>query len=117
MKRTYPESELQKACVKWFALQFPQYIMYKIPNEAKRSYQLAAAFKAQGQISGIPDLCLATPAGPYGSLYIEMKAGKGKLTQNQKEVHDKLTLCGNLVVTCNNIDDFIGIVTGYMELK
>jgi len=53
------ESALQSRCVLWFRKQYPNIILFAIPNAAKRSFALAAKMKKEGMISGIPDLMVA----------------------------------------------------------
>lgn len=65
------------------------------PAQAKRA-------KAQGMRPGIPDLCLPVPVGPYHGLYIEMKTEDGRLSEDQKDVTERLALNGYKVVVAYN---------------
>lgn len=58
-------------------------LLFAIPNGGKRNAAEAAHLKRQGVKSGVPDLCLAVPRGQYHGLYIELKVGKNKPTDNQ----------------------------------
>lgn len=68
-EREYPE-------LKW---------LHHIPNGGKRDAAEAARFKAQGVKAGVSDLFLPAAHGGYFGLYIEMKYGKNKATDQQQE--------------------------------
>ena len=59
-------------------------LMYHIPNGGSRNKIEAAHLKQQGVKAGVPDLCLPVARGEYHGLYIELKYGKNKPTENQK---------------------------------
>ena len=59
--------------------------MYHVPNEGKRSKSAGARMKQEGLKPGVPDVCLPVAHGGFHGLYIEMKVGKNKPTDNQKE--------------------------------
>ena len=79
------EANLQAACVRWFRYQYPKYsmILFAIPNGGSRNPIEAVNLKSQGVVSGVADLILLTSNGVFSSLCIEMKADKGKQTENQ----------------------------------
>jgi hypothetical protein len=63
--------------------------LYHIPNGGKRNQLEAQRLKAQGVKAGVSDLFLPAACAGYHGLYIEMKFGKNKLTENQEEfIHD-----------------------------
>lgn len=57
--------------------------LYAVPNGGKRDRAEAAHLKRQGVKPGVPDLCLPVPRGEFHGLYIEMKVGRNKPTENQ----------------------------------
>ena len=69
MERTYP-------CLK---------LMYHVPNEGKRSEAAGARMKRMGLRRGVPDICLPIARGGYHGLYIELKFGKNKPTEEQRQ--------------------------------
>jgi hypothetical protein len=73
---------------------------YHIPNGGKRSKMEAAIFKAMGVRAGVPDLFLPVASGNKHGLYIEMKADKGKPTENQLDWLDYLAHAGYEVAIC-----------------
>jgi len=60
-------------------------------NGVKLSKTQAGIAKAQGMLSGVPDLFLPVPKNGFHGLFIEMKSEKGRVTENQPEV--KVTFC------------------------
>ena len=112
------EHELQAACVKWFSLQYPQFyrMLFAIPNGGHRDIRTAARLKAEGVKRGVPDLFLSVPRAGYNGLYIEMKYGDNKLTEDQEEFFKQARSLGYLCMDCYTIDQFVDIITGYFAL-
>ncbi len=75
-------------------------MLYHIPNGGKRSKAEAGRFKAMGVKPGVPDIHLPVPRGPYHSLYIELKAPKGRVSENQADWLADLNRYGNKAVVC-----------------
>lgn len=113
------ESQLQRACVKWFRLQYPQFsnLLIAVPNGGYRNVREAARLKGEGVVPGVADMLLLIPRGPYGSLGIEMKAGKGKQSDNQKQWMDSFESIGNLYAVCRSLDEFMEVVKAYIPMK
>lgn len=90
MSRQHPEDDLQAGCIKVFAYQYPKYVwrFFAIPNGGKRDAITAALLKKQGVLSGAWDLFLSVPSNGFGGLFLEAKAGKNTLTENQKAFRD-----------------------------
>ncbi|MDO5149688.1 MAG: VRR-NUC domain-containing protein [Oscillospiraceae bacterium] len=82
------EAAEQTALFRWadfMSGQFPEIeMLYHIPNGGSRNKIEAAHLKQQGVKAGVPDLCLPVARGEYHGLYIELKYGKNKPTENQK---------------------------------
>lgn len=75
--------------------EFPQLrLMYASPNGGKRDKITAANLKAEGVKSGVPDICLPWPnCGKHG-LYIELKIGNNKPTEEQYQYIAELKKAG-----------------------
>jgi len=86
MSKLY-ESSLQRACVSWFRLQYPQYrrSFFAIPNGGFRTIRNRITLAKEGVLAGVSDLFLAVPNKEYSGLFIELKYGKNKLTGEQEE--------------------------------
>jgi hypothetical protein len=117
----HPEHELQKACVKWFRLQYPHYekMLRASANGGKRNAREAARLRESGVTPGDPDLKLSvtrmelTPPRP--GLYIEMKIGKNTLTPDQKIMLRDLKEQGYSVAVCRSIEEFIETIENYLS--
>lgn len=110
------EHHLQVACVRWFRMQYPQHLIYAIPNGGQRNAVVAAKLKAEGVVAGIPDLHIPIARHGYHSLYIEMKNGKqGRLSDHQRERIAQLQAQGHKVTVCRTFDDFAREVKEYMK--
>ncbi len=85
----------------WNAGRFPELkLLFHIPNGGKRDAKEAARFKAMGVKAGVPDLCLPVPRDGFVGLYIEMKYGRNKPTEHQKEWIRTLKEQGYKVAVC-----------------
>lgn len=120
------ESALQSQCISWFRAQYPKIIIFAIPNAAKRSFRLAAKMKAEGMVSGIPDLFIAKNtleripgtccANVWNGFFIEMKRSqKEKTTENQDYYLEKLAEAGYKTAVCRSFDEFQQVVNEYLE--
>lgn len=109
------ESEIQAACVKWFRYQHPDKVLFSIPNGGFRRYQTAVRLRKEGALAGVPDLFLAAANKTYHGLFIEMKFGSGKQTDNQLKISDRLMIAGYDVVVCRSVDEFMEAVENYLK--
>lgn len=75
-------------------------MLYHIPNGGSRNRKEAYHLKQQGVRPGIPDLCLPVARGKFHGLYIELKYGKNKPTDYQREWIEKLQRQGYATAVC-----------------
>ena len=91
MKR--PEEALQRSAVQYLSAVLPPPpegpLWFHVPNGGGRSKAEGGILKAMGVKAGIGDLVFLTRGRPF---FIEMKAGKGKLSEPQKWVMSVLNL-------------------------
>ena len=111
----HSESQLQRACVSWFRLQYPHHILMAIPNGGRRNKIEAAIMRAEGVLAGASDLLLMHPNDQYHGLCLEMKAGKGVQTESQKEFARKAWNAGYQYVVCRSFDEFMNEVNAYLR--
>ena len=114
----HEEDDLQMQCVAWFEMQYKAALIHHSPNGGKRSMKInkygkvycpeGSRFKKMGQKAGFPDLLIITPKGKV--FFIEMKSEKGKLNENQIEIHKKLQSLKQTVHLCNSFDSFVNII-------
>lgn len=83
-KPRHEESQLQRICVKWFRLQYPELaiLLFAVPNGGARNKREAGIMKAEGVTAGVADIILLIPSGGYASLCMEFKTEKGRATGN-----------------------------------
>lgn len=101
------ESKLQIACVKWFRLQYPNAIIFSIPNGGGRSTREAGILKAEGVLAGVADLQVISKGKAF---FIEMKTEKGRQNPNQKAFQEKVNKLGFDYFICRSFDEFQNIV-------
>ena len=90
-------------------------LLYHIPNGGKRNAVEAAHFKQQGVLPGVADLHLPVARGCYYSLYIEMKADKGRPSANQVWFGKNVTALGNFWVICHGSRQAIQTLEWYLK--
>ena len=113
----HPESRLQAGCVRWFRLQYPHIakLLIAVPNGGARNRREAAIMKGEGVTAGVADLLLLVPRNGHGALGIEMKAGIGRQTANQKQWQERFETAGNKYVVCRNAEEFVNAVKRYLS--
>ena len=113
MKTT--EHEIQVNCVNYFRLRYPKGLIYAIPNGGQRNVIVAAKLKAEGVLSGVPDLHIPLAKNGFHGLYIELKNGKaGRVSDNQRTTMEKLQSEGYRCEVCRSFDEFKNVVDDYM---
>ncbi len=114
------EAEEQVKIFQWAAFmegRMPQLKnLYAVPNGGRRDRIEAAHLKQQGVKAGVPDICLAYPAGVYHGLYIELKVGKNKPSDNQKEWIRNLRAAGYMAVVCYGFEQAKETIEKYLKL-
>lgn len=117
------EHNIQVACVRWFAMQYPQYrgLLFAIPNGGNRNLVTAAKLKAEGVTPGVADLLLLVPKVSYSfnsqisGLCIEMKTKRGSQSQAQKEWQKKVEAAGYRYVIVRSVEQFIKEINDYLK--
>lgn len=118
-KPKHEEDDLQRACVCWFDLEYPQYRLrlHHSPNGGKRNAIEAAKFKQMGVRAGFPDLILLIPNKLYPFCGIELKTKTGRQSENQKEYQKEFESIGAKYVVVRSLEEFIEVVDGYLAEK
>ena len=118
---TQHEAAEQIKLFRWVDLAINQYpelkMLYHIPNGGSRNPIEAVNLKRQGVRSGVPDLCLAVPRGKYHGLYIELKYGSNRPTENQKRWLSALGENGYAVSVCYGCEAAIAEIIKYLKLE
>lgn len=90
----------QAAFVQWVRMQYPGLLFWATPNGGYRSIKTATALKAEGVLSGVPDLFF-----PSLHFFIEMKRTKGgTVSPEQKAMIEALRELGYSVAVCKGFD-------------
>lgn len=108
------EAEEQTALFQWAAYHSKLKYMYAVPNGGSRNLIEAANLKRQGVKSGVPDICLPVAREDYHGLYIELKVGKNKISENQKEWMEYLTKAGYKTAVCYGFEEAKGLLLDYL---
>lgn len=88
-RRGQPEAIIQRAIID--RLRWHGCLVMAVPNEGRRSLANGRRMKANGLTAGAPDL-LVYRAGRHALL--EVKAGKGRVSDAQSEMHARLAAQG-----------------------
>lgn len=109
------EEQDQIRLATWLSMQGIKF--FAIPNGGKRSYTEAVRLKRSGTSAGVPDLCIPTPRGGYGALFIELKRAKGgKLSAEQRNWLQYLREQKFYAEMANGFDEAREIVLHYLSL-
>lgn len=114
------ESDEQKALIKWWSVQFPQWdiLLFHIPNGGLRNLKTAVRLKSEGVKAGVADLFLAVPNMEYHGLFIEMKRQQGnKQTELQKIFQDEVEKQGYKYILARGWEKAKTGILEYLNLK
>lgn len=101
----------QRELVRWFRQTWPGVLIHAIPNGGVRSKATAGRLKAEGVVSGVPDLFI-----PAWRLWVEMKRTKGgSLSAEQKDVIKQLENVGYCVIVGKGADDAKRQVSAFFD--
>ena len=106
---------------KWMKLKHPAVLFTHVANERK-GLKAGSLCKAMGQTAGWPDYMILTPsaaseghkAGTYKMLALEVKTQKGRLSERQKDVRDRMPKYCKFVVAYG-LDECIEAVNDYLN--
>ncbi len=119
--RKRSEATEQEAVIQWCNWQQRKYpeleLLYHIPNGGSRNKLEAVNLKRQGVRAGVPDLCLPVPRNGFHGLYIEMKYGRNRTTNQQKEWLKELEEQGYFTVVCYGAEEAERILARYIGME
>lgn len=114
------EAQEQKSLIEWAKWQEKKYpelkMLMHVPNEGKRSKRYGAELKRMGLKAGFPDLGLFVPRNNKHALFLEMKVGRNKCTDNQKKWIRALMEQGYEVKVCYSAEEAIQIIKRYLGI-
>lgn len=107
------EDKLQHQVMTYIAAQYPFALATHIANEGKRSPFERFKFKYLGAKAGIPDVMIFDKNAKFNGLAIELKAGKNKPTESQKQWLKDLEDRGWAAMWLNDFDQIIEVIQKY----
>nr|DAZ68168.1 MAG TPA: Nuclease [Caudoviricetes sp.] len=114
------EAQEQKSLIEWAKWQEKKYpelkMLMHVPNEGKRSKRYGAELKRMGLKAGFPDLGLFVPRNNKSGLFLEMKVGRNKCTENQKKWIRNLLEQGYEVKVCYSCEEAIQVIKKYLNI-
>jgi hypothetical protein len=112
-KRQSPERAIQTAIVRALHkfCKPSQAVWFAVPNGGHRHIHAAIKLKGEGVRSGVADLCFVLPGGVFAGL--ELKAEKGRQSDNQKQFADAVAAIGGRYEVAHSVDEAWGILSGW----
>jgi hypothetical protein len=99
----------QEAIMKiWNEMPETRLCLFHVPNGMNIDARQGAKFKAQGVISGVPDLVFVWAGKTH---YIEVKTENGYLSKNQKALHQKWAEQGVEVKVMRSSDEIVNFIS------
>ena len=105
---THPESMIQSAICQ--LLQLHKLFFHSVPNERKASPQAMGRLISMGLRPGVGDLVVWWP---HGIGYVEVKAPKGKQSENQKRFEDRCIKAGISYDVVYSVEDMQTLIAFY----
>ena len=107
-----PEEQLQRTITDWLWLVRPRCMWWHTPNSGRRSKAEAGVFKALGVRAGVPDLLFVLP--PAARLCaIELKAGRGGLSEEQEQFEADILRMGGEFALCRYLGQVQEALAGW----
>lgn len=104
--------------VNWMSGKYPELeLLLHIPNGGKRNKLEAIRLKREGVRAGVPDLFLPVARGKYHGMFVELKAGKGKPTNLQKEWIRRLNEQGYHALVINGWEAAAKAIMEYLRME
>ena len=117
------ESQLQTLIVQWLDAALPaDSIIHHSPNEGRRHVAFQKKLRGLGTRWGWPDLELFIPpagfwtAEQWAPTFLEVKAGRGSLTENQRKMFRELRVCSCHVAEVRSIAQVEGFLAPMVRL-
>ena len=114
--RIQSETQEQRQLIQWCRTRPELQFIFHIPNESIGGQGWIVRNRQMGVKGGVPDLMLPIPANGYHGLFIEMKAQKGRLSNEQKKWIDCLNAFGYLAIVAYGWEDAKCQILHYLNL-
>jgi hypothetical protein len=114
-RRAQPEAQIQRAVIQHLTRRAPPDVFtFHVPNGGWRSRVEAKILKAIGTVAGVPDIVCIFQGRVYA---LELKAGRGRLTDVQHVVHERLREAGANVAVARGIDEALAQLEAWNLLR
>ena len=118
-RNAQPEAIEQAKVIAWARANENNYpylwMLHSSLNGVKMTKAQAGRAIAQGMLSGVPDLFLPVPKNGYHGLFIEMKYGSNKVTENQEKFLQNAANVGYAVSVCYSAQEAIKRIEDYYK--
>ena len=113
--RRRPEQQLQRAVIAHLQWRARDGVWWcHLANGGWRSPIEAKILKALGVKAGAPDLLIVVDGRAH---FLELKAGRGRVSDAQHECHQALCAAGAAVAVANNIDEALDLLESWQILR
>jgi hypothetical protein len=99
-----PEYQLHKQVAQYLAVALPDNCFFTTIGHGGGGRVRGAMLKGLHLVPGVPDILILFTGR---AIFLELKTATGRLSESQKAVHNKITLCGHVVTTCRSLDEVI----------
>jgi hypothetical protein len=117
------ETALQALIVRWLEAALPvDSVWHHSPNEGRRHVAFKQRLSTAGTRWGWPDLEIFVPpagfhvAAHWAPLFLEVKAKKGRTTENQRETQNQLQACACKVAEVRSIREVEAFLGPWVKL-
>ena len=109
------ESAIQIAVMHHLTLRArPGALAWHTPNGGARSKAEAGRFKAEGVVAGMPDINILFNGRFFG---LELKALRGRVSPEQRAIHERITACGGTVAVAFGLDAAVAQLEAWEVLR
>jgi hypothetical protein len=109
--RRRPEQSLQRAVIDLIATTaHPYAFTFHVPNGGWRRPTEAKIMKGLGVVPGVPDLIILFGGRAFG---LELKAPRGRMSDDQIEVHCWMKRAGAEVATVSSLAQALDVLVGW----
>lgn len=105
MRRSYPERALHAQVAAFLRVALPEEYCWTTFPAGGGGRVRGAQLKQAGLMAGWPDIQILSPYGQTTFIGIELKAKKGRLSDEQIACHDRIRKADGEVVVCRSVED------------
>lgn len=107
-----PEQDLQQLVAGYLRMSLPTNLWFHVPNSSgNRGARLGGILKSLGVRAGVPDLVFVLNDGK--AAFIELKAGKGSLSTEQRVFRADCERLGVPYAVCKSLEEVQGTLQGW----